>query len=115
MAEKPKVGKTVASSSGMQAAISNAGLMRSLASENSEIREAATQQALKMRDGRAIEPLLFILQSKDDDARTTSAQYFDRRPAQCTQSNAARLRRADHAALSQRPGRDRTGPGAERR
>src|SRR5438094_392536 len=74
MAENPKSVKPAASGSGLQAAISNAGLMRSLASESPEIRQAAIQTALRMRDANAIEPLLFILQSKDATARMDAAR-----------------------------------------
>ena len=73
MAELPDKRKST-TGSGMQAAVSTAALLRSLADPNVEIRRAAVQAALKMRDYRAVEPLLAVMHSKDASDRIDAAR-----------------------------------------
>jgi HEAT repeat protein len=75
MAEAPKYSKSV-TSSGAQTSIANASLMKSLASDNNEIRQAAIQTAMRMRDRRGIEPLMAILKGRDADARLDAARVL---------------------------------------
>jgi len=75
MAEAPKYSKAV-TSSGNQQSIANASLMRSLASDSEEIRNAAIQTALKMRDRRGIEPMVAIIKGRDADARLDAARVI---------------------------------------
>lgn len=75
MAESPKTSKRPsAAPADAQPTMGNSSLLRSLASPSDEIRKAAVMTALKMRDRRAIEPLLMILKGKDADARLHAAR-----------------------------------------